>query len=171
MDRACRKGSPPLPEEAYLLPSWSWWLCVFLGNSSYARDWWARDQYLRAAISSVHEGLRLHLILLGPKWCGLQKNLRAMVLARYWRVPGSWGGSAIDKQVPKSCPFMTVRGRPSIIHSWVKLFLGRWSLLFGQERWGHIQYGMHGSPVVCRRLEPVVSRFMGHNQWLMIIGV
>jgi hypothetical protein len=32
----------------------------------------------------------------------------------------------------------------------VPTLLGWWSLLFSQEWWGHIQYEVLGSPVICR---------------------
>jgi hypothetical protein len=36
---------------------------------------------------------------------------------------------------------------------------------------GHIQYGVHSSPTICRCREPVVSRLLGHNWWPTVPGV
>jgi hypothetical protein len=35
-------------------------------------------------------------------------------------------------------------------YSQVEFFYSWWSLLFSQELWGHIRYGVSGSPAVCR---------------------
>jgi hypothetical protein len=45
------------------------------------------NQYLRATLSGMHEGLRLRLIMSGPKWCGLPRNPGAMSLAPVLKSP------------------------------------------------------------------------------------
>jgi hypothetical protein len=49
-------------------------------------------------------------------------------------------------------------------YTWVKFFLGCWSLLFSWEWWDLIQYRVLGSLVMCHWREPVVSRFLGCNR-------
>jgi hypothetical protein len=75
-------------------------------------------------------------------------------------------GPGLGRQVAKSClpTSIVMRKRDCSDYSWVQFFLGWWPLLFNQEWWGHIQYGVYGSPAVCYWREPIISRILGRNQ-------
>jgi hypothetical protein len=102
---------------------------------------------------------------------------------RYWKLldgvigcPGpSWvkEGRGSGRQVVKSCmPTSTVmRKRDGADCSWFQFFLGWWPLLFSQEWWGHIRYGVYGSPTICCWRELVIFRILGHNWWPVVPGV
>jgi hypothetical protein len=96
----------------------------------------------------------------------------------YWRLldgatrflGSSRKGGGSGRQVVKSClPTSTIiRKRDGVHCSHVQFYLGWWPLLFSQEWWSHIQYGVYGSPAICCWRELVISKFLGHNWWLMV---
>jgi hypothetical protein len=53
----------------------------------------------------------------------------------------------IGGEIPPSVAIV-IGGRTGMDYSWVEFFLGWWPLLFSQEWWAHIWYGVLGSPVV-----------------------
>jgi hypothetical protein len=75
-------------------------------------------------------------------------------------------GREVGSQVVKSrLPTSTImRKIDGVDCSQIHFFLGWWPLLFSQERWGHIQYTVYGSPAICYWKELVTSRILGHNQ-------
>jgi hypothetical protein len=58
--------------------------------------------------------------------------------------------------------------RTGMNHSRVWFFLDWWPLLFSQEWWGHIWYGVLDFLVIYRWRVPVVSRFLGCNRQPMV---
>jgi hypothetical protein len=79
----------------------------------------------------------------------------------------------MGRQVVKSClpTSIIMRESEGVDCFRVFFFLGWWPLLFSQEWWGHIWYGVCGSPIICCWTEPVVSRIMGHNQRPAVPGI
>jgi hypothetical protein len=76
------------------------------------------------------------------------------------------GGRRARLIVGKSClPTSTImKKRDCTDCSWVQFFLGWWPILFNQEWWGHIRYGLYGSPAVCCWRKPIISKILGHNR-------
>jgi hypothetical protein len=78
----------------------------------------------------------------------------SVVLTRYWKPPGTslargmrWSGLTSCEILP---PVTIGIGEcTGVDYSRVLFFLGWWSLLFIQEWWGQIRYGVHGSPIIC----------------------
>jgi hypothetical protein len=74
-------------------------------------------------------------------------------------------GGRTRRWVVKSClpTFIVMRKSEGVDCS--RVFLGRWPLLFSQEWWGNIRYGVYGSPALCCWREPLVARILCHNRW------
>jgi hypothetical protein len=116
-----------------------------------------------------HVGMWPYPIMPGSKSCHLSdtkspwvERLDARAHPSHIREEGGAG-----KQVAKACLLMTtVMGKSDgANYSRVQFFLGWWPLLFRQEWWCHIWYGVYGSPAVCHWRELVVFRILGYNLW------
>jgi hypothetical protein len=90
-------------------------------------------------------------------------------LTRYWRTPGCVPsrGLRIRKTGLTGGEILPARGYSDGGKGLVRItpsfssVLGWWSLLFSQEWWDHIQYGVHGSPTIFHWRE------LGHIQNFM----
>jgi hypothetical protein len=59
---------------------------------------------------------------------------------------------------------IVTRERDGVDYSRVQFFLSWWPLLFSQEWWGHIWYGVYGSLAVYCWKELVISKILGRNR-------
>jgi hypothetical protein len=119
----------------------------------------------------------------GGKCCRFPRPQRLVKSMRYskildgvvGRLGPSWvkEGVGSGRQVAKSClPTSTVmRRRDDADCSYVQFFLGWGPVLFSQEWWGHIRYGVYGSLAICCWRLPVVSRILGLNRQPVVHGV
>jgi hypothetical protein len=72
-------------------------------------------------------------------------------------------GFAQNGHMAAFCSFYGHEGKSGMVCSSVQFFLVGWTLVFSQEWWGRIRYGVHGSLAACRWWELVASRLLGLN--------
>jgi hypothetical protein len=121
-------------------------------------------------------------VMLGSKCHCLPRPRHMAKSMRYWKLlDGAIGcpgpsqvreGGRSGKKLVKSClpTSIVMRKRDSVECSRFQFFLGWWPHLFSQEWWGHIWYGVYGSPSICYWREPVVSRILACNRRLAVPG-